>query len=304
MRGLIITNQELGHNKYKIQRLKEEFFKQNVSLDVFVNDGTKAIIRDNNLYIRLPHADFVIYLDKDIYLARELEKAGYRLFNKADFIKMCDDKMLTNIACANEGIRTPKTIAGPLFYSERLKKENLTFLNQVMHELGLPMVVKEVYGSLGTGVHLVKTKEELIKLYRSICRKPIQFQEFISSSYGKSMRVLVIDQKVVGGFIRQNVGDFRSNFGSTATSKKAENCEKYFEFAQKIADKFKIEYAGIDLLFGYGDEPILCEINSNAFFEQFEKITEINVAKHIADMIIKTVNKENEQKQEKNTTRK
>ena len=50
------------------------------------------------------------------------------------------------------------------------------------------------------------------------------------------MRVLVIDQKVVGGFIRQNVGDFRSNFGSTATSKKAENCEKYFEFAQKIAE--------------------------------------------------------------------
>ena len=304
MRGLIITNQELGHNKYKIQRLKEEFFKQNVSLDVFVNDGTRAVIRDNNLYIRLPHADFVIYLDKDIYLARELEKAGYRLFNKADFIKLCDDKMLTNIACANKGIRMPRTVAGPLFYSERLKKENLTFLEQVMHDLGMPMVVKEVYGSLGTGVHLVKTKEELVKLYRTICRKPIQFQEFISSSYGKSMRVLVIDKKVVGGFIRQNVGDFRSNYGSTASSKKAENCEKYFEFAQDIANKFDIEYAGIDLLFGYGDEPILCELNSNAFFEEFERVTEINVAKKIADMIIKTINKENEQKQEKNTTRK
>lgn len=304
MRGLIITNQELGHNKYKIQRLKEEFFKQNVSLDVFVNDGTRALIRDNNLYIRLPHADFVIYLDKDIYLARELEKAGYRLFNKADFIKLCDDKMLTNIACANHGIRMPRTVAGPLFYSERLKKENLTFLDQVMHDLGMPMVVKEVYGSLGSGVHLVKTKEELVKLYRSICRKPIQFQEFISSSYGKSMRVLVIDKKVVGGFIRQNVGDFRSNFGSTATSKKAENCEKYLEFAQDIANKLDIEYAGIDLLFGYGDEPILCELNSNAFFEEFEKVTGINVAKKIADMIIKTINKENEQKQEKNTTRK
>ena len=304
MRGLIITNQELGHNKYKIQRLKEEFFKQNVSLDVFVNDGTRALIRDNNLYIRLPHADFVIYLDKDIYLARELEKAGYRLFNKADFIKLCDDKMLTNIACANHGIRMPRTVAGPLFYSERLKKENLTFLDQLMHDLGMPMVVKEVYGSLGSGVHLVKTKEELVKLYRSICRKPIQFQEFISSSYGKSMRVLVIDKKVVGGFIRQNVGDFRSNFGSTATSKKAENCEKYLEFAQDIANKLDIEYAGIDLLFGYGDEPILCELNSNAFFEEFEKVTEINVAKKIADMIIKTINKENEQKQEKNTTRK
>ena len=302
MRGLIIVNQELGHNKYKVKRLKEEFFKMNVSIDVFVNDGTRAIIRDNHLYIRLPHADFVIYLDKDIYLARQLEKAGYRLFNKADFIKMCDDKMLTNIACANKGIRMPKTVSGPLFYSERLKKENLTFLDQLMCELGMPMVVKEVYGSLGTGVHLVKTKEELVKLYRQICRKPIQFQEFVSSSYGKTMRVLVIDKKVVGGFIRQNVGDFRSNFGVNASSKKAENCEKYFEFAQNIANKFNIEYAGIDLLFGYDDEPILCEINSNAFFEEFEKVTEINVAKLIAEMIVKTVNKEHEQKQAKSPT--
>lgn len=305
MRGLIIVNQELGHNKYKIKRFKEEFFKQNISLDIFVNDGTRAVIRDNQLFIKLPHADFVIYLDKDIYLARELEKAGYRLFNKADFIKMCDDKMLTNIACANENIRTPKTIAGPLFYSERLSKDNLTFLNQVMHELGMPLVVKEVYGSLGNNVHLVKTKEELIKLYRKICRKPIQFQEYISSSYGRSMRVLIIDQKVVGGFIRQNSGgDFRSNFGPNATGKKAENCDKYFEFAQKIANLFNIEYAGIDLLFGYNDEPILCEINSNAFFEEFEKVTGINVAQKFADMVIKTVNKENEQKQKKNSTRK
>ena len=304
MRGLIIVNQIIGHNEYKIKRFKEEFFKQNVSLDVFVNDGTKAVIRDNHLYIKLPHADFVIYLDKDIYLARELEKAGYRLFNKADFIKMCDDKMLTNITCANHNLRAPKTVAGPLFYGDKLKKENLTFLDQVMHEVGMPLVVKENYGSLGTGVHLVKTKEELVSLYKKLYRKPIQFQEYIASSYGKTMRVLVIDQKVVGGFIRQNSGgDFRSNFGPNATSKKAENCDKFFEFAQKIADLLKIEYAGIDLMFGYGNEPVLCEINSNAFFEEFEKITNVNVAKKFADMVINKINKENEQKQAKKSSR-
>ena len=297
MRGIIIVNQELGHNKYKIKRFKEEFFKLGVSLDVFVNDGTRSVIRENNIYIRLPHADFVIYLDKDIYLARELERAGYRLFNKADFIKLCDDKMLTNIRCANEGIRMPKTVSGPLFYSEKLKKDNLTFLDHIMYEVGMPLVFKKVYGSLGTGVFLVKNKEELVKLYKKYCREPIQFQEYISSSYGKSMRVLVIDKKVVGGFIRCNTGgDFRSNFGTGASSKKAENCDKYFEFAQNIADKLEIEYAGIDLLFGYNDEPILCEINSNAFFEEFEKVTGINVAEKFAQMVINTVKKEHEQK--------
>ena len=51
-----------------------------------------------------------------------------------------------------------------------------------------------------------------------------------------------------------------------------------------------IEYAGIDLLFGENDEPILCEINSNAFFEEFEKVTGINAAAAFAEMVISKVN--------------
>lgn len=296
MNGLIIVNQELGHNKYKVQRFKEEFTKLNVCLDVFVNDGSLAVIRNNRIHVKLPKADFVLYLDKDIYLARQLEKAGYRLFNKADFIKLCDDKMLTNIAAANNDIRTPKTIAGPLFYSERLKKENLTFLNSVMYDLGMPLVVKRVYGSLGTGVYLAHDKKELTQIYRKNCRAPLQFQEYIKESYGKSMRVLVIDQKVVGGFIRYNKDDFRSNYGPNATAKKARNCDKFFEFAEKIAKLFEIEYAGIDLLFGYNNEPVLCELNSNAFFEEFERITKINVAKKFANYVVKKIKAEHEQK--------
>ena len=295
MRGIIIVNQELGHNAYKIKRFKEEFSKKGISLYIFVNDGTLSIAKEDKVQINMPEADFVIYLDKDIYLARELEKAGYRLFNRADFIKLCDDKMLTNIALAGAGFRMPKTISGPLFYSEKLTDKNLTFLDNVINELGLPLVMKKVYGSLGLGVYLANTKEELVELYSKYCREPLQFQEYISSSYGKSMRVLVIDEKVVGGFIRYNPSDFRSNWFKTATSKKAENCSNFFDFAQKIANYLHIEYAGIDLLFGEDNEPILCEINSNAFFEEFEKITEINVARKFVELVIKKVGKKDEQ---------
>lgn len=289
MNGIIIVNQELGHNKYKIRRFNEEFKKLNVKLDVFVNDGSLAVIKDNDIVIKLPKCDFVIYLDKDIYLARQLELNGYRLFNKADFIKLCDDKMLTNIYCANHDIKMPKTISAPLFYSKEITESNLTFVDSVIEELGLPLILKRVYGSLGEGVFLIRNKDELRKIYSENARMPIQFQEYIASSFGKSMRVLIIDHKVVGGFIRYNIVDFRSNFGDTATGKKAENCDKYFELARKIADLFHIEYAGIDLLFGENDEPVLCEINSNAFFEEFEKITEINVAKLFAEMVVRKV---------------
>ena len=290
MNGIIIVNQEIGHNEHKIKRFKQEFSNLGVELEVFVNNGTLAIIKNNDIVINMPKSDFVIYLDKDIYLARELEKAGYRLFNKADFIKLCDDKMLTNIALANCGVRMPKTIAGPLFYSKELKEENLTFIDGVIKELGLPLIFKKVYGSLGLGVYLVNSKEEFINLYKEHCREPLQFQEYIASSKGKSIRALVIDQEIVGAFIRYNNDDFRSNFGEHANGKKIENFDRYTEFVQKISNILKIEYAGIDLLFSDNGDPVLCEINSNAFFEEFEKVTNINVARKYAEMVIKKVN--------------
>ena len=285
MNGIIITNQDIGHNAYKIKRFTEEGKKLGISLSHYINNGSLAVIKDNNLVINLPKADFVIYLDKDIYLARILERAGFRLFNNADFIKMCDDKMLTNIACSNRGINMPKTIAGPLFYSNEIKEENLRFLDSVEKELGYPLVFKKVYGSLGTGVFLVHNKEELVSLYKENCRQPLQFQEYIASSFGKSLRVLIIDKKIIGAFQRYNEVDFRSNYGNTASSKEYPLTGKYLKLAEKIASEFEIEYAGIDLLFGENDEPLLCEINSNAFFEEFEKVTHINVAKLFMEMV-------------------
>lgn len=288
MHGLIITNQELGHSEYKINRFKEEFTKLGVSLDVAKNDGSLAQISNGNVKLNIPECDFIIYLDKDQYLARMLEKAGKRLFNRADFIKLCDDKMLTFIKCSDMGIRMPDTFAGPLVYTS-IQEPHTEFLDEVIDKLGFPMVVKKVYGSLGEGVYLVQNKEELIELYKEICHNPILFQKYIASSIGKSIRVIVIDGKPFGAFIRKNGGDFRSNFGTTAGSMKLEKPGKYISFAAKIAKKLQIEYAGIDLLDDENGDIVMCEINSNAFFEEFEKTTGLNVAKAFAEMVVKKI---------------
>ena len=284
MNGIIIVNQNIGHNQYKIDRFQEECSKRDIELHIYINDGTLAEIINGKVKINLPKADFVFYFDKDIYLARLLEKAGYRLFNRADFIKLCDDKMLTFIECSNNGIRMPRTIAGPLVYTD-LKKENLVFLDRVIETIKLPMVVKRVYGSLGEGVYLVKTKSELVELYKNIYRNPVIFQEYEKYSYGKSIRVLIVNGTVFGSFIRYNNKDFRSNFGKSASSEVLENPTLYEDFAQDVANKLHIEYAGIDLLMDDKGEPVLCEINSNAFFEEFEKVTKLNVAAAILDMV-------------------
>ena len=292
MKGLIVVNQSIGHNQYKIDRFLEEGDKLGLVLDVLINNGSLAKIENGEIVLSIPKYDFVIYLDKDIYAARILEKQGYRLFNKADFIKLCDDKMLTLIRCANEGFPIIKTLASPLVYTPELSESNLKFLDHVIDELGLPLVAKRVYGSLGEGVYLINTKDNLIDFYKSKYRDPLLFEEYISSSKGRSLRALVIDNKVIGIIERNNPSDFRSNYGNTNFSTKYENQQKCWDFAEKISQKLNIEYAGIDFLLDENEDPILCEINSNAFFEEFEKTTGINVAKLFLEMVINKVNDE------------
>ena len=292
MKGLIVVNQSIGHNQYKIDRFNEEAKKLGLFLDVLINKGDIAKIENGEIVLSIPKYDFVIYLDKDIYLARILERQGYRLFNKADFIKLCDDKMLTLIRCANEGFPIIKTLPSPLVYTDELSEENYEFLDHVIGEVGLPLVAKKVYGSLGEGVYLISTKDELRKFYKDAYRNPLLFEEYVSTSKGRSLRAIVIDNKVIGIIERKNDTDFRSNFGQTNYSTKVEENEKCWQFAEKISQKLDIEYAGIDFLFDKNEEPILCEINSNAFFEEFEKTTNINVAKLFLEMIIKKIKDE------------
>jgi ribosomal protein S6--L-glutamate ligase/gamma-F420-2:alpha-L-glutamate ligase len=45
-------------------------------------------------------------------------------------------------------------------------------------------------------------------------------------------------------------------------------------------------FSGVDLLYGENGEPVICEVNSNAFFESFEESTGINVARAYARHIL------------------
>lgn len=292
-KGLIIVNNKYGNASenvnYKILRFKEEFLKFDYELDVRKNDGSIAIINDGKIELNLDHYDFIIYLDKDKYLARILQKSGCLLINNADFIELCDDKMLTHIRLANLGFKMPKTISGPLVFQDKdIQDKNV--MENVKKHIDYPLLIKGVYGSLGLNMMYVTNDEEFLSAYNKMKSQPLLFQEYITSSYGRSIRCLVCDKKLVGAFERYNPNDYRSNFHDGADSKPIELSKKYIDFVEKIISELNIDYAGVDLLFGENDEPILCEINSNSFFKEFEKVTGINVAYLFAKMVIKKVN--------------
>ena len=286
MKGVIIVNGSMNVSSNKVTRLLEEAKNLNIGLEVVPSFGQLAKIENNDIVLdrRISDADFVIYQDKDLYLATMIDKMGIPLFSDHIFMRLCDDKMLTNIELANLGFRMPKTVSSPLVFTD---KPNLQFLDHLTSELSFPMVGKENFSSLGMGVYLLHNFDELKDFYMARFSKPLQFQEYIASSYGRSIRVLALDGKILGSIERYNDNDFRSNYKNHGSAKKIELSEKYRLFAMKIIEKLKINYAGIDILYGENDEPVLCEINSNAFFEEFEHATGINVAKEYLEMILR-----------------
>ena len=269
--------------KHQVERLKEEFSKRGVEVEIIKNTQVFAYIFEGNVKVSLPKFDFVLYLDKDRYVAGLLEKAGYKLYNSIDSIMRCDDKMLTHICLADNGIKMPTTISSTLCYTDN---GNRDYLSAVEEKVGLPMIVKEVYGSLGRQVYFVKNHQELLEIENKLIHVPHIFQEFIESSKGKDYRIIVIGGKVVAYMKRENPNSYLSNLATGGTASKTDLPEEYLKVAEKCAKILGLDYCGVDILEGPNGESIVSEVNSNAFYEGIEKTTHVNVAGCYLDYLL------------------
>ena len=265
-KGLVVVNayEVFGSVTHMVERLREEFSPYGITLDIKNSSELKlAINKDETVSTSPLPYDFAIFLDKDPYVSILLEKAGLRLFNNAKAIASCDDKVKTFLDLLGSGV-----------------------------SIGYPIVVKENYGSLGKKVYLAKNREELIALEEQISFLPRLYQEFIESSSGVDLRVIVIGGKAVAAMKRRSLnGDFRSNIALGGVGEIAHPSPIFLETAERVASHLGLDYCGVDLLKGPHGEPILCEVNSNAFIQGIEKVTGINVAGAYASYIYKEVYK-------------
>ncbi len=285
-KGLCVINgySSLSGPRHFYERMEEELEKKNVGLSLAKATTFLSEINSEGAIQILPRMfSFVLFLDKDAYLAAALEGQGYRLFNKAEAIRLSDDKMLTSIALAGHGIRMPKTIGAPLNY---VGGHDDSFLRLVEKELSYPLVGKCSYGSLGREVQLINNYGELTTFEDENALKAHLYQDYIPSSKGVDFRLIVIGGRFVAGMRRRNENDFRSNLACGGIGEKADIPEGYVYMAEKAAKRLGLDYAGVDLLVGENGEPILSEVNSNAFLEGIEKTTGVNVAEAYAGYIV------------------
>ena len=289
MKGLIVINaySENGDYLYQAHRLLEEFSFRGVCVELYKNRCGMGSILPNGEIELATDADFAVFLDKDKYVMRLLEQKGVRLFNSASAIELCDDKMLTHLHLAQKGIPMPKIIPAPFCYTPQADIPE-TYTKTLISSLGLPVVVKHSYGSLGREVFLAKTEDELFTLAQNLRLTPHFYQQYVAESHGKDLRVIAVGKRPIAAMLRTSNEDFRSNIALGGRGEPFALTQEIITLTQKITSALSLDYCGIDFLFGK-EGLILCEVNSNAFFKGMEKATGINIAAAYTEYILQTL---------------
>ncbi|MFJ7679112.1 RimK family alpha-L-glutamate ligase [Peribacillus sp. NPDC097198] len=285
----IVVNGYLQHEKFSSLALfiQESAERKGISATLVRNSDLVPVIEKGIPYLKgtdgkLP--DFVLFMDKDIHLARHLELLGLPVYNSSSAIDICDSKAKTHQALAGHGIPMPKTLFPPFTY-EGIERKNLDAFKKIGNELGYPLVVKEAYGSFGEQVYLIPTEDEFMETVKKLGHRPFIMQEFIEHSKGRDIRVNVVGNQVIASMQRKSEHDFRANMtaGGTAfpyTPTKAES-----DLAIRCATLLGADFAGVDLLFGE-DGPLLCEVNSNSHLLNICECTGINIADSMFDYVM------------------
>ena len=290
MTGWILYKRKI-ENSYETQRLVEEFEKQDIKVrvvnpqdvDIYVDRDDRKSIRVSGKSRPLP--DFVIprtgsgttYFIKAII--RHLERLGVILINGSESIDAVKDKLYSQQILGQSNLPVPKTL---------LVKHPID-VEFVERSLNYPIIVKTLSGSFGAGVFLVEDRKQLRQLMRMAeITKPsynIIIQEFIEDSYGKDLRVFVLNGKVVGCMMRQSTDDdFRANITRGGEGIPYQITEDIEFLSGECARLLNLDIAGVDLLFNNGGYSI-CEVNSSPGFEGMDKYCKTNIAEQIVTYV-------------------
>jgi ribosomal protein S6--L-glutamate ligase len=221
-------------------------------------------------------------------LIRQFEMQGIATCVPSQSLIMARDKLHSLQALTRIDVGMPKTYFTHFFYN----------IDEIITAIGgFPFVVKQIEGTQGYGVFLIKDRKETADVIHHHRNKNIRFiiQEYIAESKGSDIRAFVVGNKVVAAMKRQAAeGEFRSNLHQGGNAENIQLTEEETQTAIKSAQVMGLEVAGVDMLQSKRG-PLVLEVNASPGLEGIEKTTKVNVAKKIVDHleVIKTMHQNN-----------
>ena len=287
MKIAILSN---GNANYSTKRLVEEAEKRGHKVKVIKYKNCYLSIDDKNpdvFYRGKKVEGFDAILPRisnnmtryGCAIVRQFEMQGMWTASSSIAITRARDKLRAAQVLTKAGVDTPKTLVS----------RNTADIDDLLEQIGLPVIIKLASGTHGNGVILAETKKaaksalQAFYLYNEDGTN-ILIQEYVEESAGTDIRAFVVGSQVVASMKRQSLtDDFRSNLhkGGEGTSVKLTDEEK--KVAVRAAKAMGLHIAGVDLMRSKRG-PLVLEVNASPGFG-IEKITGRNVAAKMIDYI-------------------
>ena len=279
-------------NSYTSNRFKEVAEEMNIEIKlvapeefdlIVTKEGEKSILYNGNLVelpdCLIPRIGTVTYYS--LAIIRHFERLGVFILNSSQSMETAKDKLATLQLLATNNIPIPKTM---------LAKFPIN-IAAVEKEFDYPLILKTITGSQGKGVFLIEDENKFNDLaaLMEISIDPkinLILQEFVSSSRGRDIRVIVIGGRVIGAMLRTAKGkNFKANYSAGGLVESYDLNPSIEWLAIESSRLIGLDIAGVDILFDKDNSYRICEINSYPGFEGFEKATGLNVPEEIFNYI-------------------
>lgn len=287
MRGIFVSNAYLQGGKFgePPAMFSASAKRLGIDLDMTTNADLMVPAGDSDaLRRRIGEPDFVLFWDKDVRCASNLEICECKVFNASECIRICDDKWLTHLALRKNNVPTIETVSCPLTFSDY---PDTGFLEDASERFGFPMVVKDNYGSFGMQVRLARDPESLHGMF-SEPYMPRIIQRYIECG-GSDVRVEVVGDSAIAAMERHAApGEFRSNATLGGTIRGRSPTAEEAELAMAACEAVGADFAGVDIIRS-DDGDVVCEVNSSAHLRNLLDCTGIDgseaILLHIGDVI-------------------
>ncbi len=185
-------------------------------------------------------------------------------------------KMHDYLMLAQAGVAVPRT----------WQMADLSAVETLAGELGYPLVLKGVHGSYGAHVYRIDSIDQLREVWARYQPGELMAQEYLPAA--GDFRVICVGYRALPALVERvpKPGDFRTNSrqGGQAFGRPLAAYPDLAPLAERAARVLRREFAAVDLRYR-GAEPVVLEVNRRPIFENFERVTGVDVAGAFLDYV-------------------
>jgi len=220
----------------------------------------------------------------EYYIVNEFTTCGVPVVNSPESVMKARNKLLSLQIMSSLGIKITR--------SAIIRRPE--DVDNVLKQFTFPLIIKNIFGSLGSSTLIVYDIKQLISTIDwiwNVNRNEIfLIQDFIRSEDDtvSDFRVFILGGEIIGAMKRTNTSrDFRANYTRGASVSRTVLTVEEKEQCLLITEKFGLEIAGVDFI-RTKDGPVFLEVNSNPGLDgirQATKTTDFDILEKIIDRL-------------------